>query len=299
MPIRHLFALFTGLALIVGCPSGDDDDLSGDDDASIDDDDDSSNCDAAEPCVGDYVIENGSDLDTLSTCESVSGDLVLTGSDWLTTFDQLACLTTVKGEFRIQDNGSLASIDLPRLVAVEWMRIGGNVGLTTIDLPSLTTGCDGLDVEFNDSLANLDGLANITTLGERLYIQNNASLFSLDGLSSLTTVDGSLVISTNAILPDLGGLASLESVGALSIEGNDSLARINPPLLRSVDGGLDVRSNDSLSAFDMPSLESVGGDVLIEFNACLSQTDAEDFTASIDVGGGVGVYDNGDNYPCP
>ena len=85
--------------------------------------------------------------------------------------------------------------------------------ITNLDgLANLTSVGGNVDIRNNDALTNLDGLANITSVGELLQIYNNRALTNLDGLANITSV-GRLHIGGNAALTSLDGLANLTSVG--------------------------------------------------------------------------------------
>jgi len=58
-------------------------------------------------------------------------------------------------------------------------------------------------------ITNLDGLAQITSIGGELRISNNTGLTNLAGLSQLTSIGEELTISNNAGLTDLSGLDNL------------------------------------------------------------------------------------------
>ena len=111
------------------------------------------------------------------------------------------------------------------------------------------TGCDSVSgyltirdssyfIEDSTDIRNLDGLANLTSVGGHLYINHNPALTNLDGLASLTSVGGYLYITDNAALTNLDGLANLTSVG----------------------GDLYIYDNTALTNLDgLASLTSVGG----------------------------------------
>jgi hypothetical protein len=82
------------------------------------------------PCSGDYDVENGGDLEEVSLCASITGDLGILDADWLASFD-LPCLESVGGTLTISNNASL-----PSLMEVGTLSIQGD--LTALDLPSLT-----------------------------------------------------------------------------------------------------------------------------------------------------------------
>ena len=123
-------------------------------------------CEAAEPCSGDYIIENEGDLEEIYLCDSISGDLEFDEQDWLTSID-LPCPTTVGGYLNISSNDALTSLD---------------------GLESVTTVGGALGIGHNDALTSIDGLSSLTTVGDDLDIHGNDALTSLDGLESLTTV---------------------------------------------------------------------------------------------------------------
>ena len=107
----------------------------------------------------------------------------------------------------------------------------GNGALTNLDgLANLTSVGGGLRISYNPALTNLDGLANITSVGGELSIESNAALTNLDSLASLLTVGGELYISYNDTLPSCGGVAPL-------------LGWPNGPPDDTVSGGIAVGNN--------------------------------------------------------
>jgi len=64
-----------------------------------------------------------------------------------------------------------------------------------------------LGIETNDLLTNLDGLANLTSVGGFLNIGNNAALTNIEGLANLTSVGGYLTIENNTALTNCQGIA--------------------------------------------------------------------------------------------
>ena len=76
-------------------------------------------------------------------------------------------------------------------------------------LANLTTVGGALDIISNDSLTNLDGLSHLKSVGGNLFIDDNFSLTNLDGLSSLTSVGGDLEVSHNTVLSEFSGLYAL------------------------------------------------------------------------------------------
>ena len=78
-------------------------------------------------------------------------------------------------------------------------------GLSALTSVAFTGG--GLIIENNNSLADLNGLSALTSVGSGEYsgylaISGNNSLADLDGLSSLTSVGEYIDIYENPTLPD-------------------------------------------------------------------------------------------------
>ena len=130
------------------------------------------------------------------------------------------------------------------------------------------TGCTSVigGLRINDSydITNLDGLANLTSVGRQLDIYGNAALTNIDGLAKLTSVGrdiffkGNLYVTSNSTLTDCQGVALVlgwpngppdDNVsGTISIESNatgcNSVAEVlasvpiqapSAPLITSID----------------------------------------------------------------
>jgi hypothetical protein len=114
-------------------------------------------------------------------------------------------------------------------------------------------------------LAPLRGLASIT--GD-LRIGPSVG-FSEAALAGLRSVGGTIRVVGNG---DLRGLflPSLEEAGAVSIEGNVSLANLQLPHLRTTRGAFIVSDNADLELLNAASLESVGGALALTGNPALT-----------------------------
>ena len=129
-------------------------------------------------CEGSFVIDEidtAADLEVLSGCTTVTGDLSIEYSP-LTSLAGLECLAHVGGRLDIKLNESLTS--LIGLESVEY--VGGDLGISV-----------------NRFLTSLAGLNNLESVGGRLDIEHNESLTSLAGLNNLESVGGNLVIWYN------------------------------------------------------------------------------------------------------
>ena len=107
-------------------------------------------------CEGSFVIdeiETEADLEALSGCTTVTGDLSIEYSP-LTSLEGLECLAHVDGRLDIKLNESLRS--LIGLESVEY--IGGDLGISV-----------------NRSLTSLAGLHNLESVGGHLDIEHSDS----------------------------------------------------------------------------------------------------------------------------
>ena len=148
---------------------------------------------------------------------------------------------------------------------------------TQAEIDDFPQDCDSvvgnLTVDASYSLTNLDGLANLTSVGGGLYIYDNSSLTNLNGLANLTSVEGFLYIRASYSLTNLDGLASLTSVGGdLYIYDNASLTNLDGLAnLTSVGGNLVIESNNNLTDLNgLANLTSVGGNLVIKTNLGLT-----------------------------
>ena len=136
--------------------------------------------------------------------------------------------------------------------------VSGSPDIRNLDgLANLTSVGGGLDILENGFLTNLNGLGSLISVETYLSIGGNSSLTNLDGLVSLASVGGDLNIQTNNALTNLDGLANLTSVGgnlqigvfaSIDSSGNPALTNLDGLAnLTSVGGNLDIRDNASLT----------------------------------------------------
>ena len=185
--------------------AGDDDDTTaGDDDDATpgDDDDTTSGCTTTAVCSETFLsIASEAELKAIAHCDHISGDLSFDHQAWLTQID-LPCLETV-GSLDISGNGSLSTLSLPALTAIER-------GFTLYD---------------HDTLASVDGLDHLEEVGADIHIFENHALRDLDGLAGLRDVGGDLAVEDNDALRSCQGLAGVETVtGNLFMYDNRCLA---------------------------------------------------------------------------
>jgi hypothetical protein len=223
-------------------------------------------------CQGGFVIddlETSADLEALSGCTTVTGDLSIEYSP-LTSLEGLECLAHVGGRLDIKLNESLTS--LIGLDRVEY--VGGDLGISV-----------------NRSLTGLAGLNSLEAVGGRLVIEHNDSLTSLTGLNNLESVGGSLDIERNDSLTSLAGFENITSIGEdLEISYNFSLTSlVGLHNLKSVGGSLDISVNRSLTSLaGLNNLESIGGNLVIWYNRKLCTSLAEALRDGLLDSGGTG-----------
>ena len=124
-------------------------------------------------CEGSFVIddiESAVDLEALSRCTSVTGDLSIIDTP-LTSLKRLECLAHVGGRLVISINRSLKSL--------EGLNKLGSVG-------------GDLEISYNFSLTSLAGLNNLKSVGGGLDIEQNELL---TGIKSLGNIIASIFIN--------------------------------------------------------------------------------------------------------
>ncbi|MFT4534559.1 MAG: hypothetical protein ACJA1A_000562 [Saprospiraceae bacterium] len=128
-----------------------------------------------------------------------------------------------------------------------------------------------IEESINDDITNLNGLAQLTSLGGDLIINYNYALSNLSGLHNITSIGGDITIS-NITSTNLSGLANLSSIGGeLFIASNTALTSISVlSNLSSIGGDLHIRSNPSLTSLSgLENISTVGNSLRIIANAAL------------------------------
>ncbi len=113
------------------------------------------------------------------------------------------------------------------------------------------------------SITNLNGLAQLTSIGRGLHIWRNAALTSLSGLDNLTSIGGGLAIDRNDGLTSLSGLDNLTSIERLYIHDNAALTSLSGlENLTSIGVELWIYGNNALTSLSgLDNLTSIGGDI--------------------------------------
>jgi hypothetical protein len=105
------------------------------------------------------------------------------------------------------------------------LRVENNTILNLNGLSQITSIGGSLELIGNTSLTNLSGLENLTSIGKTLDLYYNTTLTSIQALSSLTHVGENIWVDDNFALPNLEGLNNVTTLnnGNLEIGGNYSL----------------------------------------------------------------------------
>ena len=184
---------------------------------------------SAQVCADSFSLTTQAEVDAMSVCSSVTGDLTIRGAN-IENLDGLDALTSVGGFLWISGNTGnvvLTNVDgLGALTSVGgFLRIWDNAALTNLaGLGGITLVVENLEIFRNAGLTNLAGLDGVTSVGGSVTIANNAALTNVDGLGSITSVGGFLDIDNCAVLTNLDGLSGITSVGSLlSIRDNAAL----------------------------------------------------------------------------
>ncbi|EPS45193.1 hypothetical protein H072_848 [Dactylellina haptotyla CBS 200.50] len=228
------------------------------------------NCD-----LEDRTVETQVELDRLSTCRTLNGDLIL-GLD-LTNIT-IPGLQTIRGDF-IAHQGSCESISAPSLSFVGGLFYVGNAeNLTTISMPSLATvGSFRLDtipnlrtVDFSsqiDSIGDdparslviwgtgLDSLAPIIYRNvQNVQINDNPDLKNIT--LQVQNVTGGISFRRNGG-PD-GAKVSLDQLEWADSLLLDGLNSISIPKLTHINNVLQITANNSFDILEFPNLTSIG-----------------------------------------
>ena len=171
------------------------------------------------PSCGARSNSNGGDADTVP--DAGDADTVPDAGDADTVPDGAICDRGAVHGIHIEADSEIDSMERwsGYTAVTTSVVIFGAPSLRDVDgLECLETIGGALEVNANAILANLDGLANLATVGHEVVIgwgpaDRNEALTNIDGLANLTTVGESLRVSDNPVLANVNGLRSLTHVG--------------------------------------------------------------------------------------
>ncbi len=144
-------------------------------------------------------------------------------------------------------------------------------------LAQITSIGGDLFLFYNTNLTSLAGLENLSYVGGNLSIWNCHALENLDALAGLTQIGGSLEIVNNNALINFSGLEALAAVGQhLKVSGNASLENFSGlEGLEYIGGLVSVSVNEALQSLSgLENVAVVGTSIMITNNTALQQIDA-------------------------
>lgn len=138
-------------------------------------------------------------------------------------------------------------------------------------------------LEGSATIASIEELedfgARYAEVGGDLSIEGVDYAYNLSPLICLHTIEGTLSLDANPQLASIG-LDALESVGGLSITGNEALGTLEFPALTEIGGDFWIADNASATQFVIPSLASIGGH--LQFDLPLSDLSPFSALESVD-----------------
>lgn len=228
----------------------------------------------AQPCIGNFTVVNQAQLNALSTCTVITGDLLIIddGTNPITDLSPLIGLTSIGRDFYLQ-----------------------NTSVTDLSaLSTLTNVIRDIRIINNDLLPDLDGLENLNMSSARdLIIQDNAILANINAiaLTNLTSFTRNVNIRNNPLLANLDGLDNLTSIGNnFSVFGHPLLTDLTLPQLQYVGGTFTLQNNATLANLDFSNLALVGNNLIITNNDDLVNLDG--FLVLIVVGNSLTIQNN-------
>lgn len=205
-------------------------------------------------------------LEGLDNLTMVSGTIDISTNTELVDITQLSQISGPIQNLGIRSNPLLSSLEgLHNITSISnFFGVSGNSSLEDMDgLRNITfAGVGEMNIRFNSSLTNLDGLSKLDSIGGDLYIYDCDSLLNLDGLRNIRSVGGFFWLFENLSLENIEGLENLETInGAFYISRNAELVNLRGlNKLNSMKGNLQIDENENLSDFcGIQNLLSGGG----------------------------------------
>ena len=191
----------------------------------------------AAACTGSFYVATLEELQALSGCEEITGDLYLHGSSF-TDLLPLAHLQRVTGFLHI-----IYAHSLPSLHGLE----------------ALTTVGGALTVELSEGLTNIAALSGLREVGGAFTVGGNA-LTEWPALPNLVKIGGLSIYERK--LQRIAGFSALREIGGdFSISNNEQLTEFEPmPLLTTVRGVAQFEYDISLkSVAPFENVRELGG----------------------------------------
>lgn len=175
------------------------------------------------------VLLNGSliSLAGLENLSTIQTSIIIEENPSLTSINSLSKIASLGGNLIIKINNSLENLTgLESLTTLNNLVIFGNNNLVTISGIRNISRLNRLSIGVNNSLTSLPAFSNITigtNTESGIEIEWNNSLASLNGLEDIKYFKGDVIISSNTSLSDLCALKNILVNGItnnISIGGN-------------------------------------------------------------------------------
>lgn len=240
---------------------------------------------------GDVNITRQVELDALSTCLRVKGNIFIHDSTDITNLAALSKLERIDaGYLLLLNNAALTDASLPALIELQaGFAAVDNPELLTVLVPGLTSLKGDLTLRNNPKLNKLDFKA-AQRLNNAVFIINGANFLVSTGnliladLPALTSIDGAFdalqviegsVDVNNTGLVSFKGLETLTEIqntgGAGTVRTKFRADKLNPGLSVGIDFddefNIVASGNPALKNFDgLQNLDVIVGDVFVGFN---------------------------------
>ncbi|KAI1745161.1 GPI-anchored cell wall organization protein ecm33 [Xylaria scruposa] len=269
-----------------------------------------SNCDSI-PNNVEFGTGAGTNIDLGGRLKTINGSLIVKNNGAIQTLSS-SSLTTIGGDFILQNVTSLVSLTMPMLNSVgtiQWTTLSA-LNEPTFGTPGITKAKSVLVAD--TFVQNLDGI-NVQSLTD-MNINNNHRLSKFT--TSIKTLSNALYVNSNALnmtmeMPNLEWIANM-TIANVSTFSVPSLKTVNgsmrfdsnyftnfnaPNLTETHDGDLSFVSNPQLQNISIPLLKKVGGGLTIANNTDLMKVDGLDSLA--DVGGAIKMRGSFDEIDLP
>ncbi|WP_394838657.1 chitobiase/beta-hexosaminidase C-terminal domain-containing protein [Pendulispora rubella] len=192
---------------------------------------------SGEVCIGDFKVTRRAELEALTRCKEISGDLDISARD-VVDLASLSHLTRVGGSLRVHTDAEVLQ------------SMHGLESLTQVGQDLLVIG--------NPALTNVDGLASLRGIAGSLKVKNT-DLVQFDGMPRLSTIGSSVVFEDNRALESIAGFASLRDLGlGFYVRRNPKTKRfVAPPHITTIREHLSIESMPELSDINLENLERV------------------------------------------
>ena len=180
---------------------------------------------AAGGYLGDLAISTTAEMGAFCQLyDRIYGNLTIDSTS-LTSLSGLSCLTEIHGNFRVENNASLATLQLPDLDLLGGnVELNANPALSYIELGTATEVNGGLSIVELGAITNLDDFAALTDVGGSLLISDNISVNDVTGLHGLTRVGGNFGVIDNTALTTSDAVTLRDTIGVGNIGGTVTIS---------------------------------------------------------------------------